>query len=157
ELAPGGVAAPQEAERASDRGRGPQLTFRLIVPRPESPQQEIVADVDGGPIGLQALGVHEGDLGLLRVAQASIVTKSHVVLAPEGRKLYIDGDGKVSNLSIKHAALSDEPVMGLELAWRAKGEAALDGSAIHLDDAELDLGAIRVLFHGTVDGTSARR
>src|SRR5262249_12357264 len=52
---------------AGEGAGGQRLTFRVIVPQPESEQQEIVADVDGGPIGLAALGVRDGDMGLLRV------------------------------------------------------------------------------------------
>jgi hypothetical protein len=135
------------------------LTFRLAVPLGREGEGAVVADVDGGPIGLSALGVHEGDFGLLDVGRAAVVTRSHLVLSGDGRRLAIDGEGKVHGLSIRNAALSEEPVRGLELAWRLKGEAALDGSFARIDDGEVDLGAVRVKARGTVErsGNGARR
>ena len=98
------VAAPDEA-----------LTFKLSLPLGAAPEP-IVADVQGGPISLSALGVKEGDFGLLDVARASLSTRSHVVLTAEGDSVRVAGEGKVHNLSIRSAALSDEPVAGLELS-----------------------------------------
>ena len=133
------VAAPDEA-----------LTFQLTLPLAEAPEP-IVADVQGGPISLSALGVKEGDFGLLDVARASLSTRSHVVLTAEGDGVRVDGEGKVHNLSIRSAALSDEPVAGLELAFRVKGDARLDGSHVHVDTGEIDLGALRILGEGDFD------
>jgi hypothetical protein len=133
------AAAPDEA-----------LTFKLSLPLGEAPEP-IVADVQGGPISLSALGVKEGDFGLLDVARASLSTRSHVVLTAEGDSLRLDGEGKVHNLSIRSAALSDEPVAGLELAFRIKGDGRLDGSHLHVDAGEVDLGALRVLGEGDFD------
>jgi hypothetical protein len=123
------------------------LTFRLAVPLREGPA-DIIADVRGGPIWLSSLGVKEGDFGLFDVARASLVTRSHVVLSGDGESLRLDGEGKVHNLSLRSAALSDEPVAGLELAFRAKGELRLDGSRVRIDAGEIDLGAIRAAIRG---------
>ncbi len=133
------AAAPDEA-----------LTFKLSLPLGDAPEP-IVADVQGGPISLSALGVKEGDFGLLDVARASLSTRSHVVLTAEGDSLRVDGEGKVHNLSIRSAALSDEPVAGLELAFRVKGDGRLDGTHLHVDQGEVDLGALRVLAEGDFD------
>lgn len=146
ELSPGESAIAA----SSDPGSQHALTFRLRVPlsgAPETPQ-EIVADVQGGPIWLSTLGVREGDLGLFDVARTSIVSRARVVLSPDGQTLGLDGEGRLKNLSIRSAALSDEPVAGLDLAWRAKGEGRLDGSRIVADDAEIDLGALRLIARG---------
>lgn len=123
------------------------LTFKLSVPLGEAPEP-IVADVQGGPIWLSTLGVKEGDFGLLDVARASLSTRSHLVLTAEGDSLRVDGEGKIHNLSVRSAALSDEPVAGLELAFRLKGDGRLDGSRLHVDTGEIDLGALRVLAEG---------
>ena len=47
---------------------------------------EIVADVQGGPIWLSTLGVHEGDMGLFDVARTSISAKQP--REREGYKIY---------------------------------------------------------------------
>ncbi|MFO0755238.1 MAG: biosynthetic peptidoglycan transglycosylase [Byssovorax sp.] len=123
------------------------LTFRLAVPLREGPD-EITADIRGGPIWLSTLGVKEGDFGLFDVNRASVVTRSHLVLPADGETVRLDGEGKIDHLSIRSAALSDEPVAGLELAFRAKGEARLDGTRVSVAEGEVDLGAIRLVLHG---------
>lgn len=145
ELSPGGTkgtSVPPEGEQA--------LTFRLSVPlgvRAET-EGDIEADVHGGPIWLSTLGVRDGDFGLFDVGATSIRTRSHIVLTRGGRELRIDGEGKVQNLSLRSAALSDVPVAGIDLSWRAKAKAALDGSRVDVADGEVDLGSIHLSARG---------
>jgi hypothetical protein len=132
------------------------VTFSLSVPEAGG-AGEIVADVRGGPIGLSALGVRDGDFGLFDVARASVATRAHVVLAAEGGGVTFDAEGKLHGVSVRSAALSDEPVAGLELAFRAKGELELDGSRLRVDDGEVDLGAIRLAARGSYARASDAR
>ncbi|APR86925.1 Monofunctional biosynthetic peptidoglycan transglycosylase [Minicystis rosea] len=153
---PATSAAPAASARApgSPGDHEETLTFRLAVPLAEggaAGAQEIVADVQGGPIWLSSLGVREGDFGLFDVGLTSLSTRSHLVLSADGRTLRIDGEGKVHALSVRSAALSDEPVAGLTLAFGLKGEVDLDGSRARIAEGELDLGAIRLLFKGDYD------
>ena len=146
--APNGTGAPAAHDREE------ALTFRLAVPLVEGgppTSQEIVADVQGGPIWLSSLGAREGDFGLFDVGQTSLGTRSHLVLSADGRTLRIDGEGKVHALSVRSNALSDEPVAGLELAFALKGEVDLDGSRARIAECELDLGAIRLVLKGDYD------
>jgi Transglycosylase len=132
------------------------LTFRLSVPvssAPETPQ-DILADIQGGPIGLAALGVKEGDFGLFNVASTAIVTRSHIILAPDGETLSVEGEGKIHGLSLRSAALSDEPVAGLELAFRINARGHLDASQARVEASEVDLGSIRVLVQGDYERTA---
>ncbi|HVY45763.1 MAG TPA: biosynthetic peptidoglycan transglycosylase [Minicystis sp.] len=149
------LAPELAADAAPPAGQGAPaseqaVTFHLSVPLGSAPEP-VVADVRGGPVGLAALGVREGDFGLFDVAKTSLVTRSHVVLSPDGHSLSIDGEGKIQALSIRNAALSDEPVAGLDVAWRGKGDLDLDGRRVRVDDAEVDLGALRLLAHGTYE------
>ena len=148
ELAPElrAVSAPAPAAPAL-AAREEVLTFRVSVPLGEAPQ-EIVADIQGGPIWFSSLGVKDGDFGLFDVGHTSLSTRSHVVLSADGATARIDGEGKVHSLSLRSAALSDEEVAGLELAFRAKAEVDLDGSRARVEHAEVDLGAIRFNFKG---------
>ncbi|MEO7332194.1 MAG: transglycosylase domain-containing protein, partial [Minicystis sp.] len=141
------LRAPVRGASADAPEREEPLTFRLSVPLSDAPE-EIVADIRGGPIWLSSLGVKEGDFGLFDVARASLVTRSHLVLAADGESVRLDGEGKGHNLSLRSTALSDEPVAGLELAFRAKGEMRLDGSRVRVDAGEVDLGAIRLSVQG---------
>lgn len=138
ELKPG-AGLPSEGQQS--------LTFRLSVPI-GAREEPIEADVRGGPIWLSTLGVREGDLGLFDVATTSLTTRSHLILSADGRELTVDGDGSVKNLSIRSAALSDEAVSGVNLAWRAKAQIALDGSRVRVDDGEVDLDRIQLLGRG---------
>ena len=146
ELRAAAPTKPGEAPSAAEEA----LTFKLSLPLGDAPEP-ILADVQGGPIWLSTLGVKEGDFGLLDVARASLSTRSHLVLTAEGDSLRVDGEGKIHNLSIRSAALSDEPVAGLEVAFRLKGDGRLDGSHLHVDTGEIDLGALRVLAEGDYD------
>lgn len=130
------------------------LTFRLAVALGEA-ARDIVADVQGGPIWLSSLGVREGDFGLFDVGLTSLSTRSHLVLSGDGRTLRIDGEGRLHALSLRSAALSDEPVAGLELAFALKGELDLDGARARIAEAELDLGAIRLVVRGDYDRVKA--
>jgi hypothetical protein len=139
ELSPGEAASGEQA-----------LTFRVAVPAAGA-GGDVEADVAGGPIALSTLGVHEGDFGLLDVGKTALDTRSHVVVSADGRRVTVDGEGKLRGLSLRNAALSDEAVRGLELAWKAKGAAELDGSRLRVDEGEVDLGAIRVRGRGSVE------
>ncbi len=142
-----GVAPPAPAP-AVDREEA--LTFRLTVPLANA-AEEIAADIDGGPIWLSSLGVRDGDFGLFDVGLASLSTRSHLALAADGETLTIDGKAKVHALSIKSAALSEEPVAGLEVAVSLRGEVELDGSRAHVAEGEIDLGAIRLALRGNYE------
>jgi hypothetical protein len=113
----------------------------------------VVIDVNGGPIWLSSLGVREGDFGLFDVGMASLSTRSHLVLSGDGKTLSVDGETKVRSLSIRSAALSDEPVAGLELAVRLKGDLDLDGARARIVEGEVDLGAIRLIARGDYERT----
>ncbi|RLB63357.1 MAG: hypothetical protein DRI90_07045 [Deltaproteobacteria bacterium] len=91
----------------------------------------------------------DGDLGLRDVAQTSLESDARVVLPPDGETVSIDGRGKLHNLSLSSKRLAAAPLEGIELAWRAKLEARLDGSWVRLKEAEIDLGHIRALLSGS--------
>lgn len=137
-----------DAKEAPSEGR-PQseaLTMKLTIPLGAA--REVTAEVRGGPIWLSALGVKEGDFGLFNVAETAISTRSVVTLSADGKTLAIDGEGRVRALAVKSEAISDEPVSGVDLAFRVKGEMALDGSRVAIKQGEVDLGAARLLVQG---------
>ena len=140
----GGDKGPSGAEQA--------LTFRLLVPvRDDAASQEIVGDVKGGPIWLSTLGIKDGDFGLFDVQKASLSMNAKVTLSGERDKLRLEGDGRVSSVSLQNKALSDEPIAGLDLAWRAKATFRLDRRRVEVDEGEVDLGQIRLTGNGTYE------
>ncbi len=133
------------------RGQDAQsLTFSLSVPLTDA-AGEIVADVQGGPLFLSALGIREGDFGLIDVTKTSLTTRSHVVLSADGKELRVDGQGRAQNLSFHSRGLSDDPVTGLDVAFKLRGQMMLDGSSVRIDESEVDVGAMRVSARGTYE------
>ena len=130
------------------KGDPSRLSFYARVPAAEG---EIALHVEGGPVTLASLGVQEQDFGLFDVGRAKLEAKGDVKLTADAGKVLFDGTGRLTSLSIVHRALADDPVQGLDLAWRAAGSAALDGSMIRLDDAKIELGAIRFEASGSIE------
>ncbi|HEX9297770.1 MAG TPA: biosynthetic peptidoglycan transglycosylase [Polyangiaceae bacterium] len=112
---------------------------------------EITVYVQGGPVTLASLGVHEHDFGLFDVGKAKLEAKGNVKLSADAQRLLFDGDGHLSSLSVVHQALAADPVRGLELAWRASGIAELDGTLLRIDEGKIELGAIRLEAYGAIE------
>jgi hypothetical protein len=112
---------------------------------------EIAVYVQGGPMTLASLGVHEQDFGLIDVGRAKLEAKGNIKLSADAQRLLFDGDGRATSLSVVHKALAEEPVHGLDLGWRAAGVAQLDGSLFRIDEGKVELGAIRFEAFGMVE------
>jgi hypothetical protein len=125
-----------------------RLSFYARAPAAEG---EIALHVEGGPVTLASLGVQEQDFGLFDVGRAKLEAKGDVKLTADAGKVLFDGSGRLTSVSIVHRALADDPVQGLDLAWRAAGSAALDGSMVRLDDGKIELGAIRLEASGAIE------
>jgi len=128
------------------------LRFRLTVPVPSGPPstpRPLKAELSGGPIALTRLGLKEGDLGLSDVSNATLSSDVTIELDAAGEVARVDGSGKIRRLSLRHPKLAAEPLVGIELAWRANFEARLDGSSADIRAAEIDLGDFKLLLAGT--------
>jgi hypothetical protein len=139
------VALDPELDTLREGSRA--LSFSMRVPlKGEGP---IDAELRGGPLWLSMLGVQEGDLGLRHVDQAAIESHVRLRLPPDGGTISLDGRGKLHDLSLASKRIADGPLEGIELAWRARLDARVDGSEVTIHEAEVDLGALRTLFHGS--------
>jgi hypothetical protein len=155
-IAPGSVVMKHAADQlevdlvpAANRAAGETpLTLHVRVPTKTG---EISAHVQGGPVTLASLGVHENDFGLVDVGKATFEARGDVTLSEDASRVMFDGDGRLRSLSIVQPSLADEPVRGLELALRAAGAYDLDGSLIRLDEAKVDLGALRIEGFGALE------
>jgi len=130
-------APGKEAARAA--GDPTNLSMHVTIP---SSNGEIAAAISGGPVTLASLGVKEEDFGLLDVGRAKLEAKGDVRLSADAGRLLFDGSGRFTSLSVFHHALADEPVRGIDLAWRGAGVAELDGSLLRLDEGKIEVGAI---------------
>jgi hypothetical protein len=142
ELMPGSTVAPSGGAESS------ALSVRATVP---SAPGEISFNVHGGPVTLASLGVHEKDFGLFDVAKTKLEARASVALSQDAQTLRLDGEGQLRSLSIVHDKLADEPVQGLDLAWRAVGAIEQGGSLVRIDESKIDLGAIRLELSGSVE------
>jgi hypothetical protein len=105
---------------------------------------EPVLEIEGGPVGLAALGVRDGDLGLRRVRDATLEAHVRLELLPGSQALRGSGSGRLANLSLARPEISPSELSGLGVAFRAAGEARLDGTRVVVDDAELGIGDVRL-------------
>ncbi|MFO0590378.1 MAG: biosynthetic peptidoglycan transglycosylase [Polyangiaceae bacterium] len=145
-------ASDKGASDKAPSGEQQALTFRLLVPvREDAASQEIVGDVKGGPIWLSTLGIKDGDFGLFDVQKGALSMNAKVTLSGDRNKLRLEGDGRVSSVSLQNKSLSDEPIAGLDLAWRAKATFRLDRRRVEVDEGEVDLGQIRLVGSGTYE------
>ncbi len=127
---------------------GTPLTLRLQVPLAAGP---VLVALKGGPVSLAVLGVHEGDFGLSDVGRAELSAKLQLKLSADGRTLGLAGRGQLDRLSLERHWLSTRPVRGIHLSWQGQGEAALDGTRLHLDEGELEFGKVRIQAHGELE------
>ena len=121
------------------------LTLSLNVPFGPG---TVRLQLEGGPVSLAALGVEEGNFGLLEVDQARVEASGNMELGKDGREATFTGRGQLSNLSLAHRWLAREPLRRINVSWRGKGRAALDGSRLQIDESELRVGAVRAELSG---------
>jgi hypothetical protein len=115
-------------------------------------QGEITARLAGGPVSLAALGVEEGKKGLTDVARGTIAGKGQLVLSDAADALTFDGEVTLKSIAMKQPRLAPEPLRGLDFSVSARGVLD-DQGKLRVDDAQLDMGALHVRTHGTVEET----
>lgn len=114
---------------------------------------DVTARLSGGPVSLALLGVPEGAKGLFDVAHGTVSGKGQVVLDASGETLTFDGQLALRSISVKQPRLSLDPIKRLDFSVAARGVLDHDGR-LRIDDAQLDMGALHVRTHGTVEETA---
>jgi Transglycosylase len=113
---------------------------------------DVTAKLSGGPVSLALLGVKEGTKGLLDVAKGTVSGRGLLVLSAPGDALTFDGQIALHAISVKQPRLAAEPLRGIDLAIGARG-LLNDAGLLRVDDAQLDMGALHVRTHGTLEET----
>ena len=111
---------------------------------------DVTARMSGGPVSLALLGVKEGTKGLFDVGKGTVSGKGQLVLAAAGDALTFDGQIALRSISVKQPRLSAEPLRGIDFAVSARGLLD-DAGRLRVDDAQLDMGALHVRTHGTIE------
>ncbi|HSO36270.1 MAG TPA: biosynthetic peptidoglycan transglycosylase, partial [Labilithrix sp.] len=114
---------------------------------------DVTAKLSGGPVSLALLGVKEGTKGLLDVAKGTVSGRGLLVLSAPGDALTFDGQIALHAISVKQPRLAAEPLRGIDLAISARG-LLNDAGLLRVDDAQLDMGALHVRTHGTLEETT---
>lgn len=113
---------------------------------------DVTATLSGGPVSLALLGVKEGTKGLFDVAKGTVSGKGKLVLAAGGEALTFDGQLAMRSLSVKQPRLSTESLRGIDFAVSGRGLLD-DAGKLRIDDAQLDMGALHMRAHGTIEET----
>ena len=114
---------------------------------------DVTAKLSGGPVSLALLGVKEGTKGLLDVAKGTVSGHGLLVLSAPGDALTFDGQIALKAIAVKQSRLAADPLRGIDLAIAARG-LLTDAGFMRVDDAQLDMGALHVRTHGTLEETS---
>lgn len=112
---------------------------------------EVELSVAGGPVSLGLLGVREGDLGLSDVASSTVQADVALRLTADGRRVKGHGTGKLSKLALEQPWLAKQRVHDLELGLRGRGELALDGTRVDIEQGELTVGSVKLEAKGVIE------
>jgi hypothetical protein len=116
-------------------------SFRVRAKLPQA-DEPFAVDFRGGPITLATLGVRDGDFKLLDVGDSTLTADVHLELSPDGARLSASGEGSLEKLSFDAKAVSPAPIRGLRLSFRGKGYVDVDGGRAHVDEGEIEVGAL---------------
>jgi hypothetical protein len=107
-------------------------------------------ELEGGPVSLGALGIHDGDFGLFDVRRARVEAHTKLTLIG-GERVRLSGNGSLSDVSLHRPALALGQLRGIRLGWRGSAEATLDGSVFDVSDAEVSVGEVTLRGSGQVE------
>lgn len=137
-----------EVEYSADRrGERTSVTAHAALPLDDG---DATATLEGGPVALSLLGVHDGALGLVDVDRATVAGRVAVRLAGDGSALTFDVDATARSVALDQPRLASETIRGLDVQLVARGALA-DGSALRLDDLAATIGALHVAGSGALE------
>ena len=132
---------------SSDKASGTSLGIEVDLPLGDG---DVAAHLSGGPVSLALLGVKDGTKGLFDVQKGIVSGTGQLVLFAKGDVMTFDGSIDVRSVSMRQPRLSEEPLRGLDFAISARGTLN-DARELRVDDARIDVGALRVRTHGQID------
>lgn len=106
-------------------------------------------EVAGGPIAVAQFGLRNGDLGLSNVEHATLTSDASLAIDDASDTVTIAGSGTIRGLAVQHAKLAASALEGLQLGWRGRFVARLDGSEVRVEAGEFDFGQLKWLVSGT--------
>lgn len=113
---------------------------------------EMAVRLAGGPVSLAVLGVEEGMRGLTDVSRGTVSGKGLLALSESADALTFDGTVTLKSISLKQRRLALDTLRGIDFSVSARGMLD-DHGKLRVDDAQIDMGALHVRTHGTVEET----
>jgi hypothetical protein len=151
--APFSLARRQDVLRmkfVSDKTPSPGKTPLTIDAEIPLGPGDVTAHLEGGPVSLSQLGVKEGTKGLLDVDRGTVSGKGTVVLSSSAEAATFDGEVELRAISLKQPRVANETLRDLGFALAARGVLD-DQGRWRLDASRLDMGALHVTSHGTME------
>ena len=144
-------AARSPPDRSGSPAHSP-LSVRAVVP---TDLGDLVVTLEGGPVSLSLLGIHEGAAGLVDVAGATVAGRARIVLSSDGTALSFDAEGGTRGLALQQPKLASDVVRGIDLQLRVGGTVSADG-ALRVDDFGATMGSFRIAGSGSLDQQPGR-
>jgi hypothetical protein len=123
------------------------MTLRALLPTDGG---DAAVTLEGGPIGLAVLGVHEGALGLVDVERATVGGRATMRLAGDGTALTFDIEATARNLSIQQPRLAPDLVRRLDVQLTARGTLD-DVGTLRFDDFGSTVGLLHLAGSGALE------
>jgi hypothetical protein len=145
-------APPADGEKNAP-GSGPKGTpLSIDADLPVNGAGEMSAHLAGGPVSLAVLGVKEGMKGLTDVSRGTVSGKGQLVLSPQADALTFDGQVALHGISLKEPRIAPETLKGIDFSLSSRGVLS-DAGKLRVDDAQLDMRALHMKAHGTLEET----
>jgi hypothetical protein len=123
------------------------LAARALLPTDGG---DVSVTLEGGPVSLSLLGIHDGAAGLVDVDKATVTGKARLTLAGDGSAVTFDAELGTRGLSLSEAKLARDVVRGVDLDVRARG-AITDAGEMRLDDLAATLGFLHLSGSGSLE------
>jgi len=130
----------------SPEAAGPSLSLRADLPE----DGDLRVELSGGPVPLSALGLKEGDMGLVALSRGTATAKGRWILGNKGAELTFDTQLRVQGISLKEPRLAVDVMRGVDAALGGRGVLSDEG-VLRLDDANFEIGQLKASAHGTFE------
>jgi hypothetical protein len=121
------------------------LAFDVVVPLQAGAAQ---ISLSGGPVGLDVLGVQEGDFGLQRVHDIRLSARSAITLPVDRTNIEVVAAGQLERLSFLQPKLAADVVNADRIGWSVRADWKPEGKLLQIPEGRLELGQIKALLTG---------
>jgi hypothetical protein len=121
------------------------LAFDVTVPLQSGATR---ISLSGGPVGLDVLGVREGDFGLQRVHDIRLSARSLITLPAASAGLDVAAEGQLDHLSFLQPKLASDVVNADLIGWSVRANWTPEQKLLRVPEGRVELGQIKALLTG---------